>query len=300
MKNAVTNYENTFYFNKQALSGVLSVDGSYNLEYTPINVIGKGFLKQIMSSVPTANLSLSRYLTANDPILDATGERLRLAPSFNAGLYYDDKYFAFEKGYLSSYGLSCAVGEIPTIESQFQIFGDIGPDFNPSGQQYGGSVFVPQVKNILLTTRNSTTNRITNFSIDYSIPKVPIYGVSSANSELPIEVHNAYPIEVTSSFTIEIDDYETKSVFADLTSSSDSEFTIDIKASILQDISLTDSEGNALVDADTDDEFNSYDRGDDPSVFKFTASNAVIVSEQVTSSSDDVMSVNLSYKTYLD
>ena len=53
MKNAVTDYENIFYFDQRALSGVLAVDGSYNLDYSPINVVGKGFLKQVMSAGPT-------------------------------------------------------------------------------------------------------------------------------------------------------------------------------------------------------------------------------------------------------
>tara|TARA_A100001515_G_scaffold66997_1_gene53211 strand:+ start:3343 stop:4242 length:900 start_codon:yes stop_codon:yes gene_type:complete len=299
MKNAITNYENTFYFNGSSLSGVISVDGSYSLDYSPINVIGKGFLKQVMSSVPSANMSVSRYLTSDDPILRTTGQRGRLATSFNAGLYYNDKYFAFTEGYLNSYGLSCAVGEIPTIQSEFEVYGDIGPNFNPSGDRYAGSVFVPQVKNILLTTKNSTTNRITDFNIDYSIPKSAIYGLSSTNSQLPLEVHNEYPIEVTSSFTMEIDDYQTKSIFDDLTTSSASEFSINIKASILNDLNLETAAGEQLVSADNN-EYNSQNKGDDPSIFSFSASDAVIVSEQVSSTSDDVMSVNLSYKTYLN
>ena len=299
MKNAITNYENSFYFNEQALSGVISVDGSYNLNYEPINVIGKGFVKHLMSSVPSASMSISRYLTYSDPILDATGEVSNLAKSFDAGLYYENKYFAFEKGYLNSYSLACSVGEIPTIESQFEIYGDIGPNFNPSGEKYGGSVFVPQVKNIILTTKGSTTNRITQFNISYSIPKAPIYSVLESNSETPIEVHNIYPIEVVSSFVIEIDDYQTKSIFDDLTSNSASEFSIDIKASILNDIGLETAEG-VQVETSDNEGINSQNKGDDPSIFSFSASDAVIVSEQVSSTSDDVMSVNLSYKTYLN
>jgi len=74
MKNATTNYENTFYFDGAALSGVLSVDGSYNLVYEPINVIGKGFTKSVMASVPSAQLSFSRYMTNDDPVFNLTGD----------------------------------------------------------------------------------------------------------------------------------------------------------------------------------------------------------------------------------
>ena len=100
MKNATLNYENTFFLEGTALSGVLSVDGSYNIDYKPINVIGQGFVKQVISSIPTAELSLSRYLVSNDPVLNLTGQQSNFsAVPVSAGLYYKNKYFAFEKGY---------------------------------------------------------------------------------------------------------------------------------------------------------------------------------------------------------
>ena len=117
MNNAILNYENTFFLEGTALSGVLSVDGSYNIDYKPINVIGQGFVKQVISSIPTAELSLSRYLVSNDPILILTGRQLNYsAVPVSAGLYYKNKYFAFQDGYLKSIGISCSVGEIPQIE----------------------------------------------------------------------------------------------------------------------------------------------------------------------------------------
>ena len=304
MKNAITNYENTFYFDGAALSGVISVDGSYNVDYSPLNSLGKGFLKQVMSAPPSANMSVTRYLTNSDPILNFTGTNKFVAERFDAGLFYKNKFFAFQKGYLSSLGISCSVGEIPQIQSSFDVYGDIGPNFNPSGDKYAGAVFVPQVKDILLTTRGSTTNRINNFSIDYSLGKQVIYGISSSEDELPFEVHNVVPIEVTTSFGMEIDDYETKRAFSDLTSNGSTNFSISINGAVLSDITLDSADGEPLVDAGSSGgaggDFKSYDKGDSASIFNFTASDAIIVSEQVSSTSDEVMSVNLSYKTYLN
>ena len=185
MKNATLNYENTFFLEGTALSGVLSVDGSYNIDYKPINVIGQGFVKQVISSIPTAELSLSRYLVSNDPILILTGQQLNYsAVPVSAGLYYKNKYFAFQDGYLKSIGISCSVGEIPQIESSFDVFGNIGPNFNPSGNNYAGSVFVPQVKNISITCRNSTSNRVKDFNINFNNKNLPIYALKSSNSEI--------------------------------------------------------------------------------------------------------------------
>jgi len=176
MKGAITNYENTFYLGGTALSGVLSVDGSYNIDYKPINVIGQGFTKQVVASIPTAQLSLSRYLVNNDPVLDLTGQQRNFsAVPIDGGLYYKNKYFAFENGYLNSIGISCSVGEIPQIQSSFDVYGNIGPNFNPSGNNYAGSVFVPQVKNITIACRNSSTNRVKDFNIDFNNKNLAIY-----------------------------------------------------------------------------------------------------------------------------
>ena len=92
MKNAITNYENTFYFDGTALSGVVSVDGSYSLDYTPINSLGKGFLKQVMSSAPSINMSVTRFLTNTDPLLNLTGTNKAYHPNKNKQNAIKKKY----------------------------------------------------------------------------------------------------------------------------------------------------------------------------------------------------------------
>jgi hypothetical protein len=302
MKNATLNYENTFFLGGMALSGVLSVDGSYNIDYKPINVIGQGFVKQVISSIPTAELSLSRYLVSNDPILNLTGQQSNFsAVPVSAGLYYKNKYFAFQDGYLKSIGISCSVGEIPKIESSFDVFGNIGPNFNPSGDNYAGSVFVPQVKNISITCRNSTSNRVKDFNINFNNKNLPIYALRASSSEIPVEVSIVSPIEVETSFTLDIDDYETKQLFSDLSSNGVTSFTINVNGTILEDIPLTTADGVVLQDALNNQDLYSYLKTEDSvPLFNFTNSNAIIQSEQVSSSSDDVVGVKLSYKTYLN
>jgi hypothetical protein len=304
MKNATLNYENTFFLEGTALSGVLSVDGSYNIDYKPINVIGQGFVKQVISSIPTAELSLSRYLVSNDPILNLTGRQLNYsAVPVSAGLYYKNKYFAFEKGYLKSIGISCSVGEIPQIESSFDVFGNIGPNFNPSGNNYAGSVFVPQVKNISITCRNSTSNRVKDFSINFNNKNLPIYALRASSSEIPVEVSIVSPIEIETSFTLDIDDYQTKQLFSDLTSDGTVSFTINVNGTILNDSPLKDDGGvtlEAINSSVLTDLFSVLKIDDSVPLFNFTNSNAIIQSEQVSSSSDGVVGVKLSYKTYLN
>lgn len=304
MKNAILNYENTFFLRGTALSGVISVDGSYNIDYKPINVIGQGFTKQVVASVPVAELSLSRYLVNNDPVLILTGEKNNFsAVPVDGGLFYKNKYFAFQNGYLKSVGIKCSVGDIPQIESSFDIFGNIGPNFDPSGNGFAGSVFVPQVKNITITCRNSTTNRVKDFSINFTKNNLPIYALLASNSQIPVEVNTVGPIEVDTSFTLDVDDYQTKQLFDDLNSNGITSFTINVNGTILNDLPLTDHNGvtlQAINSSVLTDLFSFLKIEDSVPLFNFTNSNAIIQSEQVSSSSDDVVGVKLSYKTYLN
>lgn len=304
MKNAITNYENTFFLNGAALSGVISVDGSYNIDYKPINVIGQGFLKQVVAAVPKGQMSITRYLVNNDPVFYLTGDGSNYnALSLNAGLYYKNKYFSFENGYLNAFGINCRVGEIPTIQSSFDVFGNIGSGFNPSGTSNVGMVFVPQVKNITITCRNSTSNRVKDFNIDFNCPNIPIYALQQSNAEIPVEVQNAYPIEVNTSFSLDVDDYQTKQLFDDLAANGTTNFSIRVSGTILNDIPLTTADGVQLeaINSSVLSPLYSFLKSEDTTpIFNFSNNNAIITSEQVTSSSDDIMSVKLSYKTYLN
>lgn len=300
MYNAITNYENTFYLNGMALSGIINVGGSYNIDYKPVNVIGKGFIKQILNEIPSAELSIERFLVNNDPILNLTGDGTNyLAKNCAGGLYYQNKYFSFDQGYLNSFSINCSVGEVPQIASQLNIFGNIGPISDPRGTVSAGGVFVPQVKTIVLNCRNSTTNRIKDFNIDFNCPKIPIYGLSSSNAQFPIDVHNVLPIEVTTSFSLEIDDYETKQVFDDLSASPNTNFNIRVSGVALVDFPLETYNGITLTTYDNI-QLTAFTKLQTIEIFNFSNSNAIILSEEIKSSADDVMSVKLSYKTYLN
>lgn len=305
MKNAITNYENTFFLDGAALSGVISVDGEYTLSMQPINVIGKGFTKQVVAEVPKASVNITRYLVNKDPVIDLTGDGYDyIAQALSGGIVYNNKNFGFEQGYLSSYGITCSVGEVPQIQSKFDVYGNIGSGINPSGSGYGGGVFVPQVKNIIVNCNNSSTNRVKSFNINVDCPNVPIYAIRASNSEIPIEVQNVFPIQVDGSFTLDIDDYETKKMFDILNSNNISNFGIAISGTVLEDIPLTISSGSqeslTLSSGSLAVLYSYLKSEDNVPIYNFSTSNAIILSEQINSSADDLMSVKISYKTYLN
>jgi len=100
---------------------------------------------------------------------------------------------------------------------------------------------------------------------------------------------------------LDVDDYETKQLFDDLSSNGTTNFTIRVSGTILKDMPLTTADGQILQEAAGMQDLYSFLTTEDATpLFNFTNSDAIINSEQVSSTAEDVVSVKLSYKTYLN
>ena len=314
MKNATLNYENTFYLNGAAISGILSVNGSYNLNYAPINTIGVGYNKQIMAEVPTAQFKVNKYLLYNEPFLPFTGENTsRQAKTFAASINYFGKSFGFLTGCLNGFSLDCSVGEIPQTSIDIQVFGDIGSNTSASGNFLAPYISVPQVKDITLSCSGSSTNRITQFNYSITCPKKPIYllqpsGLSSGGSGpsgptanyayVPNEILLELPIEIDASFNLEVDDYQARKLYTQLNNDDDASFSISINGTVFADEVLTVGGQNLTVNGGSD--LILYQKLIGINMFNQSFTNVKLISQEVNSSADDVLSVKLNYKGYLN
>ena len=313
MKNAILNYENQFFLNSTTISGIISVDGSYNINYTPIKTIGVGYNKQIIAEVPVANFSINKYLLYEEPFLNFTGENVdQTAKSFRGSLNYNGKKIGFESGYLNSFSLSCSVGEVPTTTSDIVVYGDLGPTYDASGVYKAPYVSVPQVKDITLTCSGSSSNRITNFSYSINCPKEPIYLLNQSGysynaptgptapqkNYIPAEVLLKLPIEIDASFTLEVDDYTSRSLYNILNNDLDTNFSITIYGTIFEDQSLLVNGQNLIVNGNSD--LFLYEKAVGVKMFNQSFSNVKLVSQEFNSNADDVLSVKLNYKGYLN
>jgi len=305
MKNSILNYENRFYLNGNAISGVLSVQGNYSVNYGPINTIGVGYNKQVMAEVPSASFSVNKYLLYNEPFLRFTGERPdKQAQRFAGSIDYFGKSFGFQTGCVNSISLDCSVGEVPQTSIDIQVFGDIGKTISASGNIGAPYISVPQVKDIILSCSGSSTNRITQFNYNINCPKKPIYllqpsGFSSTGPSgpsgpianfayVPYEILLELPIEIDASFTIEVDDYESKKLYDQMNNDIDYNFNIEVRGKVFQSLSL------GVLD------LLALDASNGILLFKQTFSNVKLISQDYNSSADDVLSVKLSYKGYLN
>ena len=298
MKNAILNYENIFYLDGQAISGVISVDGSYSINYAPINTIGLGYNKQVIADVPTAEFNINKYLLYNEPLLNYTGQRTDLkAQSFPGSINYNNKSIGFESGYLNSFGLSCSVGEIPQTSANIQVFGDIGSGYSAYGARQTKYMTVPQVKDITISCSGSSSNRITSFDYSINCPKKPIYILQNSNNYIPYEVLSEFPIEIGVSFNLEVDDYAARKVYEQLNNDTDSSFSLLIKGVVFVDAPLSVEGQNLNVDSTN---LLVARKSVGVTLFSQSFNNFKLISQEFNSNADDVLSVKLNYKGYLN
>ena len=121
MNGANFNYEQKFFLENYEVSGVVGIDGGYQINEEPLNVLGHGYFDSLVNAPLQGNFSIERSLITRDPLLNYTGE-----VGFNGGIYYKGTSFDFVSGYLEEYSVSCSVGAIPSVSAQISVFGNIG------------------------------------------------------------------------------------------------------------------------------------------------------------------------------
>lgn len=121
MNDANLNYEQKFFIEHYALSGVVSIDGGYEINEEPLNILGHGYFDSLVNAPLQGNFNITRSLITRDPLLNYTGEC-----GFNGGIYYNGTSFDFVSGYLDQYSVNCSIGSIPEVNSSISVYGNIG------------------------------------------------------------------------------------------------------------------------------------------------------------------------------
>ena len=198
MFGAKFNHESRFFADGYELSGVESVGFSYENNPSIIKPLGtkQGFT---VSNSPTQQTaSLSRVLTYNDPILNYTGE-----DPISGSMFYDDKYYGFESGYLTDYSLNCAVGTVPRVTANFQLLSELKSGVNASlPQQTHPTIDIPTQGSIVITCDNSSTDRVVGFDYGIRCLRKAYFTVDSLN---PSAIELLPPVEYNATVQIEVD-----------------------------------------------------------------------------------------------
>jgi len=112
------------------LEGVQSVDGSYSINEKPVNIAGVGFVNAFVDSPMVGNFNITRLMTGPDLLLEknALGKYKFDEEDITGEILYSEleKGFGFTKGRVSSYSVTCNVGNIPEIKTNIIVYGNMG------------------------------------------------------------------------------------------------------------------------------------------------------------------------------
>jgi hypothetical protein len=281
-----SNYEQKVVINGYTLSGVTSVDGNYGISEKPVRVAGVGFIDALIDSPLQGNFSINRMMVSHDPLLEAKeGRYIFEEQEIEGAILYDNdtKGFGFNQGKISRYSVSCSVGQIPQIQTDIIVYGELGSGvyMNPTYKEHPPVKF-PDQSSIKINVSDFGVDAISDFSYSRSLNLNPLYAIpkgdaSDWNDESgptypnlkPVQIDVQYPIETDINFTMIADEYEIREIKDRIQAAPKSTLEIEIK----------DSEDDEIINS-------------------FTGKNVRLISESVNSTVDGEMSISLTYKGY--
>ena len=283
-----SNYEQTVIINGHKLLGVQSVDGSYGINEKPIRVAGVGFIDAVPNAPLQGNFSINRKMVGKDPLIEinSLGKYIYDEAEIDGVIMYDNdtKGFGFTKGRISRYNVTCSVGNVPDIQTDITVYGDLGKNvsMNPVIQPIPAVEF-PDQSSIKLNISDFSIDAVVDFSYSRSINIVPVYALSKGDSQTwtnnqiieypklePVQMDTQYPIETDITVTMIASEYEVREIKDRLQSAPRSDVSIQI----------CDAENHANI------------------INSFVGKNVRLISESVNSTIDGEMNISLSYKSY--
>jgi hypothetical protein len=284
-----SNYEQKVIVNGYALSGVVDVNGSYGIAEKPIKVAGVGFVDAMIDAPLEGDFSISRKMVSRDPLIeiDSLGKYTYDNQEISGAILYDNdtKGFGFNKGRISRYTVSCTVGDIPDVQTDIRVYGQLGSGVSiQSETNTHPPIQFPDQSSILINVDDFSIDAITDFSYSRTLNLLPVYAIPRGNKNdwdkeedsgpayanlEPVQVDTQYPIETDINFTMIADEYQIREIKDRIISAPKSNVRIELK------------------DGQTDEMINS-----------FTGSNVRLISESISSSVEGEISISLTYKGY--
>lgn len=305
-KNASPSYEHLFYINGTGISGVRDLDFSYGVSRQPVNPLGVGHLQPVLVDVIQGEVSFVRDIIYQDPILDLTGDygvdgTLIYAADLTESA---GQVIGFTSGYLTNYSVSASINDVPTVQCTFSVYGQLGSGIRNGELDYSGSspLHILEYINqgaIILDVDQSSTNRITQFNQSFNITRIPIYDLkqkTSQNYYAPTQVITQTPVEMSTSFTVEIDDYETANMIDNTRSGVYKRISSYIRTPARATDGLQDENLGFLQDEND----NILQGLDYATAYQFAPLSGNLISESIRTSIDNLLTVNLEFRNYLE
>jgi len=241
------------------LSGISSVDFSYSNSSNIVKPLGSKVGMSTVGGATQQNLSVSRHLIYDDPVLAYTG-----SSSMVGNIRYDAEAYSFSSGYLTRYSVNCAVGNVPKVNASFIILDELtSSSEEPSDVGSAiSNIYIPSQGSISITCDNSTTDRVIGFDYSITANRKPHFSIGQ---ESAVAIELIPPLEYSAQVQIEVDSAQPEDAFNFLTTRENKTISFDI---------------------------NGRDGSD---IQALTIPNATLVSESLSASENGSVVLNLNY-----
>ena len=251
------NYDSKFYISGQEIPAIESINIGYNQQAQIVNPLGYSKGITIASAETQNSISISRYLTYQDPLLSYMGNT-----PIRGSIHYNSSSYGFASGYLTEYMINCAVGSVPKVTTNLKVFDKLIRGYSAAGSVATPTMKTPTQGNIFITCDNVSSNRVVGFDYSVKMNRKPIYTIGS-NS--PYSVELLPPLEYSASVQIEIDD------------------------------AFMENSENFLTAKENKSIFLRIDYNDGSNLINLNIPKATLIGEQLTASADGVMKLTLNY-----
>lgn len=264
------------FLNSLKLKGVQNVSASYQKNLSLADYFGNNEIIQLPNEEPNGQCSINSLYITSDPYIQYTGD---IGTSFSilrsVGSYENN--FSFTSGFMVSYSQQCGIGEIPSISTTWNSYGDIGglstgENINLSTITSGDYLELSQnivgYNGIGISIDDFTTNRVMQYSLSIQCPRNPKYVVGQIR---PRYVLQTTPIQIDISFEYEIDNYELDSLRQDPCNPTSKNITITAK---------------------------NYQTKN--TILSYSFSDMKLISEDYSSNTESYVTVSANYRTFLN
>ena len=298
------------FLNSLKLKGVQNVSASYQKNLSLVDYFGNNDIAQVPNGEPNAQCSINSLYLTTDPYIQYTGDSginfYLLRPTDR-----DNYDFSFTSGFMTSYSQQCGIGEIPSISTNWSVYGNMGAlsqlgtylttesgdylvteagdylmadpilDSNNENQSYYDDSNILRSSGESVLADNIVGYNSIGLSIDdFSTNRVMQYSFSIqcprnpkyvVGQIRPKHVLQVTPIQIDVSFEYEIDNYELDSLRQDPCNPTSKDITITAK---------------------------NYQTKN--TILAYSFSDMKLISESYSSNTESYVTVSANYRTFLN
>lgn len=217
---AIGSDEEKIVFNGKLLTGIQDLSFVQNVSESPVLSLGKQTITTQITAPTTFSVNVSKLLLNTDFLRTLTG-----STTISGQFQYGENYLDFNSGILGGYTFNTEVGSIPTIDFNFEIFGDVsGANSATTSTAETSKIKEISQTGIQVTFDKQSTNAVQSFSFTENYTYETIYGLN--NGGKPSEIELIPPVNQEVVISMEVDDNDIESNFSFLSGSKDRNRTI--------------------------------------------------------------------------